>query len=85
MFQTNQQNISQHIRNIFEEGELTSDATHKKFLSIGREGLKSAFNTSTPSAIAVARKMPEKIVQKDPKLFMWYDQALIRTKEAIRE
>jgi len=38
LFQTTQQNISQHIRNIFEEGELTSEATHKKILSVRREG-----------------------------------------------
>lgn len=38
LFQTTQQNISQHIRNIFTEGELTSEATHKKFLSVRREG-----------------------------------------------
>ena len=38
LFQTTQQNISQHIRNIFEEGELTPGATHKKFLSVRREG-----------------------------------------------
>lgn len=37
LFQTTQQNISQHIRNIFEEGELTQEATHKKFLSVRRE------------------------------------------------
>jgi len=38
LFQTTQQNISQHIQNIFEEGELTPEATHKKFLSVRREG-----------------------------------------------
>jgi hypothetical protein len=38
LFQTTQQNISQHILNIFEEGELTQEATHKKFLSVRREG-----------------------------------------------
>ncbi len=38
LFQTTQQNISQHIRNIFEEEELTPEATHKKFLSVRREG-----------------------------------------------
>ena len=31
--------------------------------------------------IAVARKIPEKILQEDPKLLMWYDQALTRTGE----
>ena len=38
LFQTTQQNISQHILNIFEEEELTPEATHKKFLSVRREG-----------------------------------------------
>ena len=38
LFQSTQQNISRHIRNIFEEGELTREATHKKFLSVRREG-----------------------------------------------
>ena len=38
LFQTTQQNISQHIRNIFEEWELAREATHKKFLSVCREG-----------------------------------------------
>jgi hypothetical protein len=38
LFQTTQQNISQHILNIYEEGELTEEATHKKFLSVRQEG-----------------------------------------------
>jgi ADP-ribosylglycohydrolase len=38
LFRTTQQNISQHIRNIFDEGELTPEATHKKSLSVRREG-----------------------------------------------
>ncbi len=38
LFQTTQQNVSQHIRNIYEEGELEPAATHKKFLSVRREG-----------------------------------------------
>ncbi len=38
LFQTTQQNISQHILNIYEEGELTPEATHKKFLSVRQEG-----------------------------------------------
>jgi hypothetical protein len=29
--------------------------------------------------IAVARKIPEKILQEDPKLLMWYDQTVTRT------
>ena len=38
LFQTTQQNISQHIQNIIEEGELASEATHKNFLSVQQEG-----------------------------------------------
>ena len=38
LFQTTQQNISLHIQNIYAEGELSSKATHKKYLSVRREG-----------------------------------------------
>lgn len=38
LFQITQQNISLHIINIFEEGELSPEATHKKYLSIRKEG-----------------------------------------------
>ncbi|MCP4601559.1 MAG: virulence RhuM family protein [Proteobacteria bacterium] len=38
LFQTTQQNISLHIQNILEEGELTLEATHKKYLSVRQEG-----------------------------------------------
>ncbi len=38
LFQTTQQNISQHINNIFEENELAQNATNKKFLLVRQEG-----------------------------------------------
>lgn len=38
LFQTTQQNISQHIASIYEEEELILAATHKKFLSVRLEG-----------------------------------------------
>lgn len=38
LFQTTQQNISLHLQNIFEEGELFRESTHKEFLSVRREG-----------------------------------------------
>ena len=38
LFQTTQQNISLHLQNIYEEGELQPQATHKEFLSVRREG-----------------------------------------------
>jgi hypothetical protein len=38
LFQTTQQNISLHIQNIYQEGELQSEATHKESLSVRQEG-----------------------------------------------
>ena len=38
LFQTTQQNISSHIQNIYEDGELTPNATHKKSLWVRQEG-----------------------------------------------
>lgn len=38
LFQTTQQNISQHVLNVYEERELTPEATHKIFLSVRLEG-----------------------------------------------
>ena len=38
LFQTTQQNISLHIRTIYEEGELDGPTTHKKFLLVRQKG-----------------------------------------------
>ena len=38
LFQTTVPNISMHIRNIYEDGELTPEATVKDFLTVRREG-----------------------------------------------
>lgn len=38
LFQTTQQNVSQHIQNVYEEGELEKKSTHKKYLSVRQEG-----------------------------------------------
>ena len=40
LFQTTVPNISMHIRNIYGEGELTPEATIKKFLTVRREGTR---------------------------------------------
>jgi len=47
-----------------------------------RAGFKKAWQERDyTTIIAVARKIPEKILQEDPKLLMWYDQALTRSGE----
>ncbi len=38
LYQTTQQNISLHIRNIYDEDELITEATHKEFLLVRQEG-----------------------------------------------
>ncbi len=38
LFQTTKNNISIHVKNIFEEGELSQNATVKKFLTVQKEG-----------------------------------------------
>jgi hypothetical protein len=38
LFQTSVPNVSIHIKNVFDEGELVPDATIKKFLTVRREG-----------------------------------------------
>lgn len=40
LFQTTQQNVSQHIANIIEESELDPVSTHKKFLLVRQEGTR---------------------------------------------
>ena len=47
-----------------------------------RAGFKKAWQERDYSTIiSVAKKIPEKILQEDPKLLMWYDQALTRSDE----
>lgn len=40
LFDTSQQNISLHMRNIYDTGELEEEATHKDFLCVRREGAR---------------------------------------------
>ena len=40
LFQTTKQNISQHIQNIFAEGELSPSSTVKNFLTVQKEGAR---------------------------------------------
>ena len=47
-----------------------------------RTGFKKAWQERDyATIIAVARKIPESILQEDPKLLMWYDQAVTRSEE----
>ena len=47
LFQTTKQNISLHIKNIFEEGELTEDSTVKDYLTVQNEGSRKVSRNVT--------------------------------------
>ena len=59
-------------------------STQKKLRVFRLEAVRSGFKNAWQqrdyaTIIAVARKIPETILQEDPKLLMWYDQSITRT------
>jgi len=67
----------------FEEYRSASERRLKVFrLEAVRAGFKKAWQERDYSTIiAVAQKIPEAVLQEDPKLLMWYDQAVTRSGE----
>ena len=67
----------------FEEYRESKQKRLKLFrLKAVRAGFKKAWQERDyATVIAVARKIPENVLQEDPKLLMWYDQALTRSGE----
>jgi 16S rRNA G966 N2-methylase RsmD len=67
----------------FEDYRISSLKRLKVFrLEAVRAGFKKAWQERDYAMIiAVARKIPENVLQEDPKLLMWYDQALTRSGE----
>jgi DNA modification methylase len=65
----------------FEEYRESKQKRLKVFrLEAVRAGFKKAWQERDyATIITVARKIPENVLQEDPKLLMWYDQALTRT------
>jgi len=47
LFQTTKQNVSLHIKNIFEEGELDENSTVKNFLTVQKEGSRQVSRNVT--------------------------------------
>lgn len=65
----------------FEEYRTSSQKRLKVFrLEAVRAGFKKAWQERDyATVITVARKIPDNVLQEDPKLLMWYDQAVTRT------
>ena len=67
----------------FEEYRETKQKRLKVFrLAAVRTGFKKAWQARDyATIIAVSSKIPESVLQEDPKLLMWYDQAVTRSGE----
>jgi hypothetical protein len=65
----------------FEEYRESKQKRLKVFrLEAVRAGFKKAWQERDyATIITVARKIPENVLQEDPKLLMWFDQAITRT------
>ena len=74
-------------RALLREFEEYRASTHKRIKVFRIEAVRSGFrrawqNQDYETIIAVAKKFPENVLQEDPTLLMWYDQALTRTEKA---
>ncbi|HEX5731682.1 MAG TPA: DNA methyltransferase [Blastocatellia bacterium] len=67
----------------FDDYRVSSQKKIKVFrIEAVRAGFKKAWqDRQYETIIEVAKKIPEDVLQEDPKLLMWYDQALTRTGE----
>ncbi len=73
-------------RTLMREFEVYRESKQRRLKLFRLEAVRTGFRKAWQerdyaTIIAVARKIPEKILQEDPKLLMWYDQALTRTGE----
>lgn len=71
-------------RALLEEFEEYRGASQKKLKVFRLEAMRAGFKRAWQerdyaTIIAVAGRIPEDVLQEDPKLLMWYDQALTRT------
>ena len=66
---------------VFQEYQESKQKRLREFrLEAVRAGFKKAWQERDYNTIiAVARKIPERLLHEDPKLLMWYDQALTRS------
>ncbi len=74
-------------RSLLKEFEAYKTHTGRKLkefrLEVMRAGFKTCWgNRDYATIIAVAKKVPDEVLQEDEKLLLWYDQALTRMEEA---
>ena len=75
-------------RALMHEFEEYREAKQKRLKVFRLEAVRAGFKRAWQerdygTIIAVARKIPDNILQEDPKLLMWYDQAITRSGEEV--
>jgi DNA modification methylase len=73
-------------RALLREFEAYRESKQKRLKVFRLEAVRAGFKKAWQerdymTIIAVARKIPESVLQEDPKLLMWYDQALTRSED----
>lgn len=65
LFQTSRENITMHLRNVFDEGEVDREATCKDFLQVRREGARTVRRTvshyNLDAVISVGYRVKSKV------------------------
>ena len=74
-------------RTLLKEFEEYREANQKRLKVFRSEAVRAGFKKAWQvrdykTIIAVAEKIPEKVLQEDPKLLMWYDQAITRNADS---
>ena len=73
---TTQQNISQHIDNIYKDGELSIEATNKKFLLVRQEGNRQVKRNKSQVATRFRRWATQRLHEYIQKGFVMDDERL---------
>lgn len=74
-------------RTLLKEFDDYRQSTQKRLKVFRTEAVRAGFKVAWAAKdyatiLAVAKKLPEEVLQEDPKLLMWYDQAVTRSGEA---
>lgn len=63
LYQSSKANVSEHIKHIFEEGELIPDSTVKKFLTVQKEGTRDVRRPSKAMEVVILESL--KVLEKN--------------------
>ena len=70
-------------RTLLREFKEYQDAEHRRLKFFRLEAIRAGFRRAWQAqdyatVVDVAAKIPENVLQEDPKLLMWFDQAMVR-------